>query len=366
MRLLIATPLYPPESGGPATYAKILETELPLQGVEVGLVKFGEFKKYPKVIRHILYFFALLKALKDSDVLLALDPVSTGFPAALAAGVMRKTFVVKIVGDYAWEQGTQRSGITATLDVFVQEKRVPFQVACMRSVQRFVANRAVRVIVPSEYLKRIVQAWRIPGEKIEVIPNAQPKGTVGVVPEIVSSLSRPRIVSVARLVPWKGMDGVIDMVASLKEEMPEVSLVIVGNGPERERLTRKAEGTLGSSALLTGELSHGETLAVIKDADLFVLNSTYEGLSHLLIEALSLGAAVVATNVGGNPELIKDQENGLLIPSGDQEALERACRKVLKDLDLKEKIRAAAPASVSGYTQDIMIERTIALLHSLV
>ena len=80
--------------------------------------------------------------------------------------------MVKIVGDYAWEQGQQRFGITQTLDDFVQTTHVPFLVRLLRRIQTRVAQGAVRVIVPSEYLKDIVIQWGIPEKKITIINNS--------------------------------------------------------------------------------------------------------------------------------------------------------------------------------------------------
>ncbi len=76
MRLVIATPLYPPEPGGPATYAKLLEEGLPSRGIEVTLVKFSDVRKYPKVFRHMAYKGRVKKALRNADAVLALDPAS--------------------------------------------------------------------------------------------------------------------------------------------------------------------------------------------------------------------------------------------------------------------------------------------------
>src|SRR4051812_7117496 len=105
MRLLIATPLYPPELGGPATYAKALEDGLPAHGNQVTLVKFGTVRHLGKGVRHLAFFWHIFTALKHADMVLALDPVSVGLPALLAARLRRKPFLVKVVGDYAWEQG---------------------------------------------------------------------------------------------------------------------------------------------------------------------------------------------------------------------------------------------------------------------
>src|SRR3989338_11012397 len=116
MKLVIATPLYPPEIGGPATYAKLLEEGLPGKGIEVELVKFSEVRHLPRLIRHYAYYRRVLRAAKSADVVLALDPVSVGLPAMWAAKRAGKSFVVKIVGDYAWEQGQQRFGVMQNLD----------------------------------------------------------------------------------------------------------------------------------------------------------------------------------------------------------------------------------------------------------
>src|SRR3989344_6621979 len=135
MRLLIATPLYPPDIGGPATYAKLLNEGLPAKGIDVELIKFSEVRHLPKLIRHYVYYRRVLAVARNVDIILALDPVSVGLPAMKAARKAGKPFVVKIVGDYAWEQGVQRFGVTHTLDAFVKEKRVPFSVRMLRRIQ---------------------------------------------------------------------------------------------------------------------------------------------------------------------------------------------------------------------------------------
>jgi glycosyltransferase involved in cell wall biosynthesis len=361
MKLAVAAPLYPPELGGPATYAALLEAELPAQGIDIELIKFSAVRAYLPVVRHLVYFFQMLSAGKRADAILALDPVSTGLPAALAARLLRKPFFVKIVGDYAWEQGTQRFGVLDSLDEFVKHKPNSLFVGMLQRIQRFVALSAKKIIVPSAYLKSIVVAWEIPASRIEVVHNAVPRSEIGKVPDLVEALPHPLIVSVGRLVPWKGMTGVIEAVEKVRETIP-VSLVIVGSGPEEEMLRTKIKAKLGDAGLLTGALSHEETLAVIAHADIFVLNSSYEGLSHLLIEALSLGKPIVTTSVGGNPELITHGENGLLVRSGDCKALAEAIRALLIDEPLRTRMAESARTSSERFSVSALIESTSALL----
>ena len=316
MKLVIATPLYPPEPGGPATYAKLLEEHLPSRGIDVVLVKFGDVRHLPRFVRHFAYYRKVRAALSEADAVIALDPVSVGLPAARAAKKLKKPLFVKIVGDYAWEQGVQRFGVKETLDEFVKRTDVPFPVRVLRDIQREVADAAQSVIVPSTYLKTIVSTWGVPSEKIRVIYNAVEVTELGVVPESVSALSRPLVVSAGRLMPWKRMDTVIEAVQKIG-----ASLAIVGDGPEKIRLE-----ALAPTAVFTGALSHEDTLAVVKHADVFALASSYEGLSHLLIEARLLGTPTVATKAGGNAEVV---EEGNLVPVGDADALAAALTRAL-------------------------------------
>ncbi len=371
MRLVLATPLYPPEIGGPATYAKLLEEGLPKTGksdfpeIKVEVVKFGEVRHLPKLVRHYAYYRRVFRAAREADAVLALDPVSVGFPAMMAARRARKPFVVKVVGDYAWEQGRQRFGVTADLDTFVRTKRVPLPVRLLRRIQASVARRARAVIVPSEYLKGIVAAWGIPKEKIAVIYNAVPLETPGKVPEEAATLPRPRVVTAGRLVPWKHVDGVIDAVAALRKEGRDASLVVVGDGPERARLAARARQALGSGFSFTGSIPHADLLATLQDADVFVLNSSYEGLSHVLIEALSFGKPIIATKAGGNVELIEHERNGLLVPVNDTDELRDALTRMLTDASLSERLSAAAKAFAARFSAGAMLAETATLLQSV-
>lgn len=367
MKLVLATPLYPPEIGGPATYAKLLEEGLQEKGIEVVLVKFGEVKHLPKIIRHYVYYRRVLKAARHADVVLALDPVSVGLPAMYAAQRAKKPFVVKIVGDYAWEQGTQRFGITQNLDDFVRTEDVPFSVGILRRIQARVARSATRVIVPSEYLKDIVTQWGVQEEKIEIIYNAVHLNRLGTIPPDVAKLSRPLIVTAGRLVPWKHIDGIIDALARADtshegSQGSQTSLTVVGEGPERAALMRRAGEKLSERVAFTGTLSHTDTLAVMQSADAFVLNSSYEGFSHLLIEALALGVPTIATRVGGNSEVIIDGENGLLVPAGDTGALTEAIKRVLSDTELCAHLAAHARESAKRFSIDTMLAATATLL----
>ncbi|MFZ1075515.1 MAG: glycosyltransferase family 4 protein [Minisyncoccia bacterium] len=356
MKIVIATPLYPPEIGGPATYAKLLEEGLPGKGIEVELVKFSDVRHLPNAVRQTMYCRNILKCARSADVILALDAVSVGWPVYVASFFLRKKFIVKIVGDHIWEQGTQRFGVTDTLDNFPRFlwRWHPY-LWFLRALQLRVARSATRIIVPSEYLKRIVSAWGVPSEKIHVVYNAVTLEAAGIVPPPVAALPHPLVVTAGRLVPWKNIDGVIDAVSGIAG----ASLVVIGDGPLRAELEKRAQEKLTGRFIFTGALSHKDTLAVMQSADALALNSTYEGLSHLLIESLMLGVPTIATNVGGNPEVIMDGEDGLLVPSNDASALAGALSRVLGDDAFRARLSARAKESSKRFSVEVMLEATV-------
>jgi glycosyltransferase involved in cell wall biosynthesis len=335
MKLVIATPLYPPEIGGPATYAKLLEDGLPAKGIEIELVKFGEVRHLPKFIRHYVYYRKILTAARDATAILALDPVSVGLPAMKAAKKLGKHFVVKIVGDYAWEQGRQRFGVTENLDEFVKTKQPSLFVRTLQAIQTRVANVATRVIVPSEYLKDIVSQWGILEEKICVVYNGIELPAH--IPMHQKDDGEFLIVSAGRRVPWKGFEA-IEQIA-------------------REHTNWRV--------CIASELPRTETLGWIQAADVFVLNSSYEGLSHVLIEALALGAPIIATRVGGNPEVITNEENGLLVPAGDTPALATVLARVFGDGELRARLSARARESAKRFSVETMLAATATVLKNL-
>src|SRR6185295_6881863 len=234
MRVLIATGLYPPEVGGPATYSATLAAEFPRSGISVSVLPFSRVRKAPVIIRHIWYFFLVAREAKHVDIVFAQDPISVGVPAFLAAYLMRKKFLLKVVGDYAWEQATQRFDFTGTVEEF-QSAELSVIPQIVRLLERFVARRARRVIVPSKYLGKIVAEWGVSKKQLSVIYNGmEDLGEAGN-KQVLRGLIKfygTLIVSIGRLVPWKGFRELIAYFPSLRKEFPDAKLLIIGSGPD--------------------------------------------------------------------------------------------------------------------------------------
>lgn len=358
-RILIATGVYPPESGGPATYTKLLEERLPAHGFEVSVLPFRRVRHLPKLVRHLAYFWICYRMARKADMVYAQDTVSVGLPASLAAFVARKRFLVRIPGDYAWEQGRQRFGAVVPIEEF-QDRYFGLRVAGLRAIQKFVVRRAKPLVAPSEYLRQLAIRWGLAPERVIRIYN----GIAFPVPTEMPA-HKPNgyvLVTVGRFVPWKGMDGLIRAVA----REPEWRAVLVGDGPFAPELRALAE-ELGCSdrVTFTGEVLRPAALGWVKAADVFVLNSSYEGLSHQLIEAMSLDVPIVATNIGGNPELIRDNVDGVLIPAHDDEALYQAIQRVHEGPEEARAFAASAARRSQEFSIERMLESLVALLSTL-
>jgi glycosyltransferase involved in cell wall biosynthesis/radical SAM superfamily enzyme YgiQ (UPF0313 family) len=343
-RLLIATGIYPPDIGGPATYVKGLEKGL-ADEFEIKIVAYGEKEQLesPSVykisrrsnalFKYVKYFWQTAKLLPWADIVYLQGPMSEGLPAAMACKIFQKKYFLKIVGDFAWEQGSQRSGINDNLDQF-QLKKYGWRVELWRYLQCLTAKGATTIVTPSNYLKKIITGWGVGTDKIKVIYNAVLKTTVhGSREQLRQELGWDGfvMVSVGRLVPWKGFAALIEIMPELSAAISDLKLVIIGDGPDRASLQELvSQKGLEKNIIFAGQLNKQEVAAYLKAADLFVLNTSYEGLSHVLIEAIGANLPIVTTAVGGNPELIEQYDRGLMVAYNDKPGLIQAIKQAQK------------------------------------
>jgi glycosyltransferase involved in cell wall biosynthesis len=148
----------------------------------------------------------------------------------------------------------------------------------------------------------------------------------------------PVVLTVGRLAAQKGFGVLLDAAAGWRDLRPEPSLVIVGEGPLEAELKDQA-ASLGLAATFTGQ--RPDVPALLAAADVFVLPSAWEGQALILQEALRAGVPIVATRVGGNPDLL-GEDAALLVPAGDAQGLADAVRSVLADPGLAARLRRAA------------------------
>ena len=374
MKILICTGLYPPDIGGPATYSKLLFDELSKLGIEIDVLVFSDVKKFPYIIRHIIYFFKTLNRGRNASIIFAQDPLGSGLPAAFAAKILRKKFVLKIVGDRAWETAIQKFGFKKTLDDFVKNSFwFPHPVFFVRLGQKLSTKLANKIIVPSNYLKNIVLKWGIGEEKIKVIYNAFDALDLKETREELRkklNLSGTILISAGRLVPWKGFNALIEIMPEILKEIPDAKLYIIGSGQEEQNLKSKISNLsavrqdlkIEDKVFLIGQVAHYKVLEYFKAGDIFVLNTGYEGFSHFLLEAMAMEIPIITTKVGGNTELIENGKEGLLANYNNKEELKKNIIELAKNELQKYELTKMAKIKVAAFSKEIMLEETLKIL----
>jgi glycosyltransferase involved in cell wall biosynthesis len=381
VNVLFATGVFPPSIGGPATYVAGLGRELVARGIGVEVVTYGRHTAadgtqpypvrrvagtHPVAARYAAYFAAVRTAAGRADLVYLQDPLSSGLPGLLAARARGRPALLKIVGDAAWEIGREAGWVEDSFDDF-QRRTYSWRVEAVRRAQRWVARGADGVLVPSAYLERTVQGWGVGPERIDVVRNAVPAldlpdGDKADLKRRLGLEGRTVLISVGRLVPWKGFDVLLHTVAHLRTRRPDLTLLVVGEGECRSRLEHLASALgLGDAVVFTGRLDRSKLALHLRASDVFVLLSTYEGFSHVLLEAMQAELAVVATDAGGNRELIEDGRSGRLVRVHDREQVARIVEELCADAGARRRLGLGARQAVERLAWPAMVEATLSV-----
>jgi glycosyltransferase involved in cell wall biosynthesis len=209
-----------------------------------------------------------------------------------------------------------------------------------RRIIRFFLDRAACIIVLSE-------RWRVwvtgvsANCRVVCVPNPGP-----VLEDFPSSGRENLVLFLGRLERAKGVFDLVEAVARVRKHVPDIRLVCAGDG-DRESVAQFAQELHIHDALgLPGWIGPEEKRSLLGRAAVCVLPSYAEGLPMVLLEGMAAGVPVVATDVGGIPDLVTDGVNGLLYAPGDTDALERLLRKLLHDAALRRRMGTAARESV--------------------
>jgi glycosyltransferase involved in cell wall biosynthesis len=226
------------------------------------------------------------------------------------------------------------------------------------------------ISVSEEIRKSCINVQGVSSEKIITIPNAvdierfhglnsfdELRAHLGVSP------SSALVGTVVRLVPEKRVDYLLKAARTVCNAVPQARFLIIGDGPLREELEGLASqlGLMPEYARFLG--SRQDIPDLLLALDIFVLSSETEGLPVSMLEAMAASKPVIATRVGGIPQVIEDGFNGFLIPPHDPASLSKAILMLLKDCTLRESLAREAYRTVEARFSTKVIGRQIVALY---
>jgi glycosyltransferase involved in cell wall biosynthesis len=366
MRVLIVSGIWPPEVGGPASHGpefgrflidrghqvRAVSTTRGAGALDRGIPLTTSRGDRQLLIRLPAGALAVIAAARRADVIYA-----TGMYArsALASVLRRVPLVVKLVNDPAYDRARSLGVFSGTLEEF-QGRQTQSSVRALKRLRQLTLSRASRVIIPSRFFADIACGWGLPSDRISVVPNPAPRidrltsrdelrGRLGI--------GFPTFVFVGRLVDAKNLPLAITALGAV----PDASLVVIGDGPEREDLIRIiAKSGIGERISLKGALPRAAAIEWLRAADAAILPSKFENFPHAAVEALAAGTPVIATSVGGVPEIVETGVNGILVPSGDSRAFGAAMASLVEDPEQLERLREGARAVSGRYRVEPIFE----------
>ncbi len=370
MRVLITSPVFPPDLGGPAVYVPNFGRYLAERGHEVLVVAFCSDERpsgYPFEVRaigrgplpwrYLRAFFAVLRAAGWADVVYVNEHLA--LLHVMAARLRGKPVVIRIMVDGAWEIAHRKGWCGDDDIVTFQGRSYGWQVRLTRFLQRRWWAWCRHIIACSDFLRQIlIRSYGVAPEKVQRIYNAyhgpraedlpqsrdQARAALGLDP------SKRYVLTICRLMVWKGVDGILRALQGLPVD---VHLLVAGDGDMEEPWKEVArELGLGERAHFLGNVPHAKIPLYVRAADVFVLNSRYEGLSHTLLEVLYLGTPMIASGVCGNPEVVEHEHNGLLVDPRDPSELCSAIARLLGDPALAARFVAASLALRDRFTRE--------------
>lgn len=359
VKLTLVTTIYPPDIGGPASYAWDVSRRLRQLGHEVTIVKASEgssadpdvwapprslppIRYLRGVVRHAILFVQLLKRARATDLFFVQPPGYLGLLTIVAAGLFRRPVVARFPGDAAWERAFAQGRSKRPVDEFVRSPQGDLVTHALFRIQKAVVRRSARVISPSRYTSAVLaEGYGVPIDRVHTIHHSldvedyvstarahrREPGT--------STPESPCLLYVGRLVANKQVQDLLDALSILREEFPKCRLLILGDGPERESLEQRVRSlSLDGNVAFSGDVPRQSVLMSMQEADVLVLPTVSETLSHVAIEALACGVPVVATRIPGLGEVLEDEVSALLVPPKDPASLANAIRRILASPEL--------------------------------
>ena len=297
-KVVLATGIYPPDIGGPATYVKKLEEEFKDRLWNVSIVAYGDKKIINKdfivisrkqffLFKYVNYFYHLWRASFRGDFIYAFDLGSSGFSAFIVSLLTFKPLVLRIGGDLLWE-GKALRGYKKSMDDFYNLG----EYRCFKFfIMKLILKRAKVVFIPAQSLAYIYKKYYgVSEDSLNILPNV-----VEVRAYQKNNTGTKKILFAGRLVQYKNIDVLIKLVKDINYET-----YIVGNGPEKKYLEDLIkENNLENKVWIYNYLPKNDLYELIKSCDLGISLSQVEYNPNFILECLSFGLPVLLNKDNG-------------------------------------------------------------------
>ncbi|MDO9354412.1 MAG: glycosyltransferase family 4 protein [Solirubrobacteraceae bacterium] len=358
--MLVVSGIWPPDVGGPASHGPAIGRFLAGRHHEVRAVVSGEHpepagfpvqvlrRDRPLPERMARGFTGLVGATRWPQVV-----YSTGMyhRTAIACTLTRTPLVIKLTSDPAYDRARNRGWFSGTLEAF-QASPGDRRVDALKAVRDRALRRADSVLIPSRYLAAMAREWSLDASRVHVVPNPADLPAPSASREALRerfSMTGPTAVYIGRFALAKSVLTLVEAAAAV----PGLAVVLIGDGPEREALQARIE-TLGLAGRV--RLHPSVDRAGVADwfhaADLSVLPSQWENFPHGVVESLSVGTPVVASDVGGVSEILEEDAYGRLVTAGAADDLARAMGGLIEETGTLAAMRAAAAVAGARYRPD--------------
>ena len=320
MDILITVGIFPPDIGGPASFVPKIAKYLINKGHNVKIICLSDkehltYKDDINVIRinrNSPIIFRWLKTIvkiysnsKKSDLIFV---NGLGTETTIANLFIRKKVIRKIVGDPVWERVYNKNLIDESFDDF-QENNHGLSISLQKMIRNWSINKSNLIITPSQHLKNFIDKIGF-DKNIFVINNGV---NIEQHNKVVLENNIIQLLVVSRLVSQKNIDSIIKAVKVMENE--NIILNIVGDGSEINNLkllVKKYE--LDKKINFIGKIENTKLNEYLKNADIFIQASNYEGLPHSILEAMNFEIPILSSDVGGCSVLLNKGERGYIIP----------------------------------------------------
>ena len=320
MNILITVGIFPPDIGGPASFVPKISNFLVENGHNVKIICLSEVgnnhiednldvirirRSNNLPIRWLKTIYQIVKNGRNSDLIFV---NGLGVESAIAALMLKKKLIRKIVGDPVWERAYNQKKTSESFDEF-QNNKHSFLIEVQKLLRNWSVNSAEVVITPSDHLKNFVSELGFNNEILKINNGVD-----------ITDIKRTNVhkadinlLIISRLVIQKNINIVIEAMELLDNK--NVKLSIIGEGGEFNKLEGVIhELNLQNRVQLLGKIDNNKISQFLLTADIFIQASDYEGLPHSVLEAINYEIPILSTEVGGCKDLLNDGERGFIIP----------------------------------------------------